>query len=171
MSKQIQVRKLTEPDAQAWAAIRLKALRDHPLAFGSSVPDTIQPLIDRFLETVSSPESSVIFGAFQKDRLVGTTGINRNPGLKERHKAFIWGVYVAPEARRSGIAEQLLRSAIQHARDWLGVEVIQLTVSEFALEAMRLYDKLGFEAWGIEPRALCFEGRYADEVHMVLRLR
>lgn len=170
MPEQIQIRKLTAPDAHAWAANRLEALQSHPLAFGSSVPDSIEPLIDRFLSTVAAADSSAIFGAFQDDRLVGTTGINRDPGLKDRHKAFIWGVYVAPEARRSGIAEQLLRTAIQQARDWPGVELIHLTVSEFAPEARRLYEKLGFEAWGNEPKALLHQGRYVSELHMTLDL-
>ncbi|WP_419183232.1 hypothetical protein [Ralstonia solanacearum] len=35
---------------------------------------------------------------------------------------------------------------------------------------LALYRGVGFEAFGVEPRALCVGGRFYDEAHMVLRL-
>lgn len=61
--------------------------------------------------------------------------------------------------------------AIQQSRSWAGVEQVHLAVSEVAQEARRLYERNGFQEWGREPRALCWEGRCADESHMVLDLR
>ena len=65
----------------------------------------------------------------------------------------------------------LLRTAILQARSWAGVEQAHLAVSEVAGGARRLYERNGFQEWGREPRALCWEGRWADESHMVLDLR
>nr|CCA79586.1 exported hypothetical protein [blood disease bacterium R229] len=36
--------------------------------------------------------------------------------------------------------------------------------------ALALYRGVGFEAFGVEPRALCVGGRFYDAAHMVLRL-
>jgi RimJ/RimL family protein N-acetyltransferase len=51
------------------------------------------------------------------------------------------------------------------------VELVHLAVSEVAGDARKLYESLGFQEWGREPRALYWDGRYADESHMVLDLR
>jgi RimJ/RimL family protein N-acetyltransferase len=112
-----------------------------------------------------------VFGAFLDVSLVGIIGILRDAGRKERHKSKIWGLYVTPESRQTGAGQMLLRAAIQQARAWTGVEQVHLAVSEVAIEAKRLYERNGFRAWGREPRALCLDGRYADELHMILDLR
>jgi GNAT superfamily N-acetyltransferase len=114
---------------------------------------------------------SALFGAFDSSRLVGTVGVKRHEGLKERHKAFIWGMYVSEARRGRGFGSLLLREAIDRARSWDGLEQVHLTVSEVAIEARRMYERQGFKAWGREPRALVWEGRAADEHHMVLMLR
>src|SRR5881296_2401614 len=98
----IVIRRLSLDDVASWWALRLRALRDHPGAFGSSYEEAR----DRPLEMVradfaarnTGPES-VVVGAFDGDSLLGMVGCFREQGAKERHKAFIWGMYVAPEAR------------------------------------------------------------------------
>lgn len=112
-----------------------------------------------------------MFGAFTGASLVGIVGIARDTGYKERHKSLITGMYVTLGSRRGGAGSLLLRAAIDQARSWTGVEQVHLTVSEVAIEARRLYDKNGFREWGREPRALCWQGRCADESHMILDLR
>jgi len=103
--------------------------------------------------------------------LVGMVGVLRNRGTKERHKSLIWGMYVKSQYRRTGSGESLLRAAIQHAQSWTGVDQIHLSVSEVAEDARRLYERIGFQEWGREPRALCWEGRCVAESHMLLDLR
>jgi GNAT superfamily N-acetyltransferase len=110
---------------------------------------------------------SIIFGAFDGPQLIGIVGIIREPERKERHKARIWGMYVALSHRRSGTGELLLNTAIQQAQSWQGVEQVVLSVTEVADDARRLYERAGFRAWGREPRALYSEGRYADETYMI----
>ena len=165
------VRKLDRDDAEAWASLRQEALESHPLAFGATIPEDPKTLVESFLTRLSPNEESAVFGAFIGDSLIGTVGIRRNPGGKERHKALIWGMYVSVGSRREGVGAMLLRRAIQQARSWAGVEQVHLAVSEVAEGARRLYEGNGFQEWGREPRALCWEGRWADESHMVLDLR
>ena len=165
------VRKLNHEHAEAWALLRREALECHPLAFGASVPDDPKLLVEVILKRLDSTEESAVFGAFTGGSMVGIVGIRRHPGKKELHKSVIWGMYVAASARRCGAGEMLLRRAIQQARSWRGVEQVHLAVSDVATDARRLYEKIGFQEWGREPRALCWEGSCADETHMLLDLR
>lgn len=164
------VRKLDSDDAEAWAALRREALEAHPLAFGASIPDDPTLLVEFIRTRLASSEESTVFGAFIDVSLVGIIGVLRNTGRKERHKALIWGMYVTAGSRQMGAGEMLLLAAIEQARSWVGVKQVHLAVSEVAIEARRLYERNGFQAWGREPRALCLDGRCADETHMVLDL-
>jgi len=94
----------------------------------------------------------------------------RGPGLKRRHRALVWGMYVAVPAQGRGVGRALLAAAIAHARGWAGVEQIYLSVTETAVAARHLYETAGFRSWGREPRALQAEGRFVDEHHLVLEL-
>ncbi len=90
--------------------------------------------------------------------------------LKTSHKAFLWGTYVAPEARGHGVGRLLLERIIAEAKTWPGVERLTLTVVERATTARRLYRALGFRAFGLEPDGLRERGvRYTVE-HLALEL-
>jgi hypothetical protein len=53
-----------------------------------------------------------------------------------------------------------------HARAQ-GVEQVLLTVKAANERAWRVYERLGFTRWGVEPRALRSPGgEYFDDVHM-----
>jgi GNAT superfamily N-acetyltransferase len=165
------VRRLDRGDAEAWAALRREALVSHPLAFGASIPDDPKFLVEFILARLDSTTESAVFGAFANKSMVGIVGIRRDLGKKERHKSSIWGMYVTAGNRRGGIGKMLLHTAIQQARSYLGVEQIHLSVSDVATDARKLYEKNGFQSWGREPRALYWQGCYADETHMILKLQ
>ena len=165
------VRQLDREDADAWASLRREALETHPLAFGASIPDDPRLLVDFFLARMAASVESAVFGAFIGVSLVGMLGIHRKTFEKERHKALIWGMYVTHAWRRRGAGVMLLRTAIQHAKSWAGVEQIHLAVTEVSQDARRLYERHGFREWGREPRAFCWGGRCTDSTHMVLELR
>ena len=57
---------------------------------------------------------------------------------------------------------------IDHARG--KVEVLQLTVVTVNEAVCRLYERCGFERYGVEPESLKVDGRYYDEALMMLRL-
>jgi ribosomal protein S18 acetylase RimI-like enzyme len=97
-------------------------------------------------------------------------GILRASNMKERHKAQIWGMYVTSACRRKGVGSALLDAAIEQAKRWSGISQVHLSVTEAAADAKRLYERAGFQQWGREPRALCVDGRFVDELHFVLRL-
>lgn len=162
----METRVLTEADAETYAAIRIRALREHPEAFGRTAEE-VEPL-DVLRARLREPGADFILGAFDPE-IVGTVGCFREREAKRRHIAVIWGMYVAPERRGRGVSRRLLTDAIGRARDWPGLDQIRLSVVNAPARA--LYASCGFEPWGLEPRALKVGDRYYDEHHMVLRLR
>jgi RimJ/RimL family protein N-acetyltransferase len=165
------IRRLSPDDAHEWAELRREALEFHPLAFGSSIPDEFNTLVATAIDRLKVCDDSAFFGAFVNDTLIGTVGIRREDGDKRRHKCMIVAMFVRAGNRRDGVGGMLMTAAIRHARSWEGVEQIHLVVNDVASEAKRLYEKVGFRRWGIEPRSLKWKGDYTDAIHMILELR
>jgi RimJ/RimL family protein N-acetyltransferase len=165
-----EVRRLTPDDAAALARLRRESLERDPLAFGSSVDADPHGSEAAFRESLGRTDEVAVFGAFAGTELVGMVGIARSPRGKRRHKAGVWGMYVAKPWRRRGLGRRLMEQAIARACEWPQVEELALSVTTAAPGARRLYESLGFRPWGTEPRAILFEGRYEDEIHLVLTL-
>jgi GNAT superfamily N-acetyltransferase len=119
-------------------------------------------------ERLSQAPDNVIVGAFTDDALVGSVGLFREAREKTRHRAWIWGVYLTPSARGRGLGVQMMEQAAAHGRTLDGVCQVCLSVSAMAPDAQKLYERVGFRAWGKEPRAMCVGGQLLDEVHMIL---
>jgi len=139
----------------------LEALRLNPEAFGSTYEaESIRPL-EHFSERVAS---CPVFGAFRGEEIVGMAGFLRREGAKDVHKGYLWGMYVRPDARNTGVGRKLAEAVIDYAREH--VEILQLDVVSDNKAARRLYASLGFVEYGIERKALKQHGRYYDEVLM-----
>jgi L-amino acid N-acyltransferase YncA len=51
------------------------------------------------------------------------------------------------------------------------VTALTISESERGDAARRLYERLGFVSWGVEPRVLRWQGKVYDEVHLQLDLQ
>lgn len=166
------IRRLTVDDVEAYRTIRLRALKDHPDVYTSSYADWDEPAAF-FIERI---EAAYTLGAFISlngaQTLAGTLtlAIHERKNPKISHKAEIWSVYVAPEARERGIARKMMHYIMAIARDYK-YEALMLTVTEHNTKAQALYQSLGFFEYGREPDAKRLpDGRRLNEILMQCNL-
>ncbi len=169
----MEVRILTEKDAEAFWNIRLRALRDDPESFGSSYEEVLERGIAGVAQGFRKHDTGsddVTFGAFEDKQLVGIANFRREEMVKMRHKGVIWGMYVPRELRKKGAGKALSEAAIEYAKTLPGLEQINLAVVLTSKEARRLFVALGFETYGLERHALKLHDKYFDMELMTLRL-
>jgi RimJ/RimL family protein N-acetyltransferase len=166
-ARTIELRALTPEDAAAYRPLRLEALQDAPSAFASSFEEEVARDPEAVRERLRAGPDGATFGAFLGGRLVGTSAVVRMARRKERHKAYLVGMYVAPAARRTGIGRALVAAVLERARAMPGLRQVLLGVEAGNAAARALYEGFGFEAFGYERDALIVDGVAYDEVHMV----
>jgi ribosomal protein S18 acetylase RimI-like enzyme len=160
------VRRLAPADALSWRSLRLRALREHPDAFTSSWEADAQQPVEAAAARLAA---HAVWGAYQGRELYGFVGLERESRPKNRHKATVVGMYVAPEVAGQGVGRALLAALLAHARAE-GVASLVLTVTDGNDHARRLYEGAGFRSFGIEPDAIRIDGRSLPKNHMHLAL-
>jgi ribosomal protein S18 acetylase RimI-like enzyme len=157
------IKLLTSADAMLYREIRLEALAAHPEAHSSTLAREQGKPLAWFEERLTTSD---VFGAYCAQELVGVAGFRRVDGAKTEHKAVLWGMYVRPQARKSGTGRRLADAVAAHAAT--RVEQLQLAVVSENEAALRLYAAVGFVEYGREVKALKQDGRYYDEILMAL---
>ena len=156
------IRRLTADDAEAYRDLRLDGLKQAADAFSSTYEAEAGRPLEHFRDRAAS---LAIFGGFMGERLVGMAGYMRQDSPRMRHKGLLWGMYVRPEARRANLGAALVQAVLDHAAG--EVEQVCLAVALGNAAAIGLYQRLGFAAYGQEPRALKGPDGYCDDLLMV----
>lgn len=168
----LSVRELTPADAAAYRVLRLRGLQECPTAFLSSYEEGRALPDDELARRLTAGPEQVVFGAFSaaaggEGELVGVAGLYRERHERTRHKGTLWGMYVAPEARRSGAGRLLVERVLSHAFRMLGLRQVSLGVNVDNAPAIALYEALGFRAYGVERGFMIVDGVLQDESLMV----
>ncbi|WP_235885684.1 GNAT family N-acetyltransferase [Paenibacillus cymbidii] len=167
----VNIRVLNENDVEAYRQLRLRALQLNPEAFGSTYEREATFSLEFVADRVLAAEGKFTLGAFDRQgALVGIVTFVRESGVKTAHKGNVYGMFVAPEARSRGVGKAMLLALIERAKRLDGVEQLHLAVVSANDRAHRLYEALGFRSYGVEVRALKYEGNYSDETLMALPL-
>jgi ribosomal protein S18 acetylase RimI-like enzyme len=168
----VAIRPLAPSDLDAYRALRLRGLAEHPEAFTSSAAEEAgkppEALARRLAADPARPHDAV-FGAFDGAALVGLCGIDVDMREKVRHKGHVFGMYVPAERAGRGIAGALVERVIAHARA-AGLAQLVLTVTAGNDPARRVYERAGFAVCGREPQAVRVGGRAHDKLAMILFL-
>ncbi|WP_347343375.1 GNAT family N-acetyltransferase [Fictibacillus enclensis] len=165
----MKIRLLTASDAEEYWKLRLEALMFSPEAFASSYEDAVKRknAIEQVKENFKA-EGSYTFGAFSDDVMIGMVTLVQESYKKMSHKANIFAMYVTSRSRGQGTGKALMHAAISKANEMEGVEKLNLTVVSSNDKAKKLYERLGFTAYGTETRALQVDGVFYNEDHMEL---
>lgn len=167
------IRSLTAEDAAQYYSVRLRALSEHPEAFGAPAEDFAQRTLEQVADRLRSnkPEGFCIFGAFVDGELAGLSAFGCPVGNpKMRHRGGIYQMYVAPEQRGRMLGKKLLAAAVDHARQFEYVEELMLGVTVGNDAARSLYLNAGFQPAYVDPRGQKIDGIYYDTEFMILML-
>jgi RimJ/RimL family protein N-acetyltransferase len=171
------IRQLGPADRDAYFQLRLRGLRAHPESFGQSYEEALAKGAtqhDTMLQGARAAEGDFLLGAYASASgasanaasanapLIGVVGLLRNQRDKERHKAAVIGMYVAPEAAGRGVGRALLNELLARAARVEGLKQIQLMVGSHNEAARKLYESLGFRKYGCEIDALNVNGVFHD---------
>jgi RimJ/RimL family protein N-acetyltransferase len=175
------VRRLGPADLGAYKQLRDEALRLHPEAFTSDHETERQRAPESYLGRLGLSEplgGSFLLGAFAgrpgKEQLIGALGLERETRSKTRHIAWLIALMVLPAHTGRGVGMELVARCIEQARAANGLEMIVLSVTASSERVVRLYERAGFERYGMIPRAVRIDDgkqvHYHDKAQMLLRL-
>ena len=162
-----EIRTLVPADAAAFQALRLAGLQECSTAFASSFEEESTRELPAVAERLAPQGDRAVFGAFDGGELAGVVGLVREGHRKLAHKAFIWGMYVAPAARKRGVGRELVAAALAFAATELRVRQVTLGVNAANPAAIALYERMGFQTYGREPCFMLVDGVPQDELQMV----
>jgi RimJ/RimL family protein N-acetyltransferase len=104
----------------------------------------------RYLRTIQGHRDAAVFVAEDAERIVGRLSLARDPHPASRHVADL-GLMVAASHRRQGVGTQLLRQAVDWARE-SRIRKLELHVFPWNEPALALYESFGFEREGYRKR-------------------
>ncbi len=159
------MRRLGSVDAAEFQALRLEGFQLQAREFRFAPEDEAHISLT---DIGARLERDFVAGVFDDGRMIGVAGLTRSTGVKTRHKALLWGMYVRAEFRGRGAADMLMSAIVAHAHGL--VETITLTVISDNRRAVRFYERWGFAAYGVEPASVkSADGAYLDEALMIRR--
>ena len=165
----IVVRKLQPHESSLYRSIRLACLKNAPDHFGSTYEEEVNTpklKFEHFIEKDSN--ENFMFGAFNDGKLIGIVGFDRMERQRARHRGEVAQMYVDAAYRGQNVGERLLRGLVEQAFSVEGIEQLQLSVIAGNNAAITLYEKVGFKAYGLQPRYFKVGDRYMDQLFMQL---
>jgi ribosomal protein S18 acetylase RimI-like enzyme len=141
----VRIRTLPPDDWSVWRALRLAALADAPAAFSSQLADWQGDgdQEDRWRDRLSIPGSHNILAVLDGQPVGMASGMpTGDPGV-----VGLISMWVAPQARRRGVGEALVREIERWARS-VGARAVRLDVADGNRAAAELYERTGFAYTG-----------------------
>lgn len=136
----VTVRRVRPKEWQQFRALRLRALADAPFAFARSREEEDRRPEEDWRSAARTP----IFVAIRDGQWVGMAGCYVE---ETEATAVVWGMWVAPEARRGGLGRRLLEAVLDWARSE-GCGRARLSVTDINVGAGEFYRGAGFTPTG-----------------------
>ena len=144
----VEVRRLSERDAEILWHLRLMALESDPQAFAEPAAHHRATPVAVYAERLRSGDSeSVVFGVFEGSELVAMAGLYPEQ-TESRRQGRVWGVFVRPDCRGRGFGGAVLRALMAHVKDQTAFDTVALEVAGTQESARQLYLSCGFRPAG-----------------------
>jgi len=140
----VEVVRVTDDLWQVYRDVRLAALIDSPRAFWSTYAEVATRTDEQWREFVAAGPTT--WFALEGRRPVGTVGL-WHADEQAQDEVFLIGMWVPTVARGTGVAELLVATALEHARQ-AGYRRVVLDVADENARAAAFYERLGFRATG-----------------------
>ena len=141
-----EVRRIRASEWRLLRSLRLEALEDSPLSYGSTYEREARRPDVEWRERAAAGgagDEEVAVAAITEGRWVGMAR-----GYLESPIAHLIAVYVTPEWRRRGIGRAVSMAVVGWARERRATAVV-LSVSDWNEEARRVYESIGFVPTGV----------------------
>lgn len=169
----ILIREIKPSDFEAYYQLRVLSEKEYPEFVGFNAERELnagREGIEVIIEQYPS-EGTYVLGAFDADNaLVGLLVASRRLSDKYRHKAFLWGMYILPKFRGEGVANLLMDSIINWAKDHSEIQALTLQVTLSNHRGQAFYKKYNFQIFGTEHNALFAAGEYHGIHYMELEV-
>lgn len=165
------LRSLTAQDAPAGLELTKKTSAETRNM--SRYPDEVRMSEEQeaaFLQSVLENPRALVLGAFLSGQLIGMCSVLPiGPQERLRHRGGL-GISVLRAYWHRGVATALMENCIRAAEE-AGIEQIELDVVSTNARARAIYERLGFQIFGLNRRAMKYrDGTYADLILMRLDL-
>ncbi|MFT8556688.1 GNAT family N-acetyltransferase [Liquorilactobacillus hordei] len=154
---------LDSNDFLSFKRIRLFALKNDPMAFGSSYAEESQKTDSYFKNKIKQERNKFTIGFFESDHLVNIASFTQQNNLKEQHKGEITSVYCLNNYRNQGLTKKILTILLDKAFLIPELKILKIAVLSENEPAKKLYSSLGFKKYGREPYSLFDGEKYYDE--------
>jgi RimJ/RimL family protein N-acetyltransferase len=123
----------------------------------------------RFIEKVVKSNDQAMFVVFHKGIVISTSGIHGSSLKRIKHRVSL-GISILEEYRGLGLGKKLMLLLIEKAEN-LGKLKIDLDVREDNLNAIKLYESVGFKHEGIKIDGFFVDDKFINLINMGLVLR
>ncbi|MCX6117082.1 MAG: GNAT family N-acetyltransferase [Proteobacteria bacterium] len=109
-----------------------------------------------------------VFYAIDREKVVGWCDVSRSDQSRFAHRGHL-GLGVLREYRNQKLGRKLMSKALDHAKS-IGIEKLELSVFASNVNAIRLYEKMGFQYEGLIKNHRKLDGIVFDTYLMALVL-
>jgi RimJ/RimL family protein N-acetyltransferase len=166
----IVIRRAGESDWQELRSVRLKALLTDPSVFCSN-HQTESAMSETEWKEWLRGEDKAVFLLYEKDILIGMTGIavmKSDPSMKT---AILWGSWLEPQARGKGLSKCMYEKRIEWAKKHPSVERIVVSHRASNLSSKRANQKYGFQFTHVIEDETWPDGTREDNVFYSLSVK
>ena len=119
-------------------------------------------------ENLDAPNTMMLLGLVE-DEIIACAHLSPMGRNRIGHNGDL-GISVRKDFWGCGVGTAMMNATISLTRSATTLTIIRLTVSVENERGLRLYERLGFQRTGTEPKFFCINGRYVDAVLLYLDL-